>query len=73
MTDSTPMQTFGLMLTFILAMALHPDKQKKAQEEIDRVIEDGRLPDLADRASLPYVNAILKEVTRWQVILPLST
>jgi len=67
------MQTLGLVLTFILAMALHPDKQKKAQEEIDRVIECGRLPNLADRPSLPYVNAVIKEVTRWQVVLPLST
>lgn len=34
-------------------MVLHPDAQKKAQEEIDAVVGQG-LPTFAHRASLPY-------------------
>ncbi|KAI0754759.1 cytochrome P450 [Daedaleopsis nitida] len=57
---------------FLLAMALHPDVQRKAQAELDAVIGESRLPELADRDKLPYVNAVIKEVLRWHVVLPLS-
>lgn len=30
-------------------MLLHPEVQKKAQEELDRVIGRDRLPELSDR------------------------
>ncbi|EIN06103.1 cytochrome P450 [Punctularia strigosozonata HHB-11173 SS5] len=56
--------------SFFLAMMLHPDVQKKAQEEIDRVVGPDRLPTLADREHLPYINALVKETMRWQVVLP---
>ncbi|TFK41805.1 cytochrome P450 [Crucibulum laeve] len=55
--------------TFILAMTCFPEKQKKAQEELDRVLM-GRLPDHSDISQLPYVQAIVKEVLRWQPVLP---
>ena len=42
------------MWTFVMAMILYPDVQKKAQEEIDRVVGSDRLPDFQDRKSLPY-------------------
>lgn len=51
-------------MSFILGMTLHPEFQKKAQTEIDKVIGDQRLPTLADRPNLPYVNCIVKEVLR---------
>ena len=50
---------------------LLPDIQKKAQEEIDMVVGTDRLPSFEDRASLPYVDAIVKEVFRWHPILPM--
>ena len=53
------------MKTFILAMVLHPDVYKKAQEEIDRVIGSERLPDFEDREQLPYLECVLKEVVRY--------
>lgn len=53
-------------------MALHPDKQRKAQEEIDRVIGSDRLPTFKDRESLPYVEAIYREMFRWLPPLPLT-
>lgn len=38
------------------------------QEEIDSVIGGDRLPTLEDRPRLPYLNAFLKEVFRWNVV-----
>ena len=46
------------MANFYLAMTLFPDVQKKAQEEMDRVIGPNRLPKMSDRAALPYVDAL---------------
>jgi cytochrome P450 len=48
-------------------MAMYPEIQKKAQAEIDAVVGKDRLPNFSDRASLPYVGAIMKEILRWQV------
>ena len=46
-------------------MALYPEVQKKAQAEIDAVVGQTRLPDFHDRPSLPYINAVVKELSRW--------
>jgi hypothetical protein len=56
--------------TLFLAMALYPEVQKKAQAEIDAVVGPNRLPDFPDRPSLPYINAVIKESLRWNVVLP---
>ena len=45
-------------------MLHHPDVYRKAQEEIDRVIGRERLPVLADRSSLPYIEALVTELYR---------
>lgn len=55
-----------------LAMTLYPEAQKKAQAEIDSVIGNDRLPTYTDRDSLPFIEALVKEVFRWHVILPLA-
>ncbi|KAF8908139.1 cytochrome P450 [Gymnopilus junonius] len=57
---------------FILAMMMHTDAQRKAQEELDRVVGTERLPTFADRASLPFVECVFKESLRWAVPVPLS-
>ena len=54
-------------------MVLYPDVQAKAQAEIDAVIGSTRLPEFDDRPSLPYVEAILREMLRWKPTLPLGT
>ena len=57
-------QSFSMLCAVFLAMSLYPEVQKKAQQEIDAVVGSDRLPDFADRDSLPYVDAIMKEVMR---------
>jgi len=52
-------------------MVNFPEAQRKAQEELDRVLQ-GRLPQLGDEADLPYTTAIVKEILRWQPITPLG-
>lgn len=46
-------------------MQLYPDVQRKAQEEIAQLLGTDRLPTIADRESLPYVNAVITETMRW--------
>ncbi|KAI6133452.1 cytochrome P450 [Pisolithus croceorrhizus] len=43
----------------------------KAQEEIDRVVGNDRLPEFKDRQNLPYVEAVLLEILRWHPINPM--
>jgi cytochrome P450 len=53
-------------------MTLFPDVQKKAQAEIDAVVGNDRLPKFTDRSQLPYVDALVKEVLRWNIVVPLG-
>lgn len=55
-------------------MTLHPAVLARAQAELDAVVGSGpdRLPTLADRAALPYVDAIVKETSRWRTVIPLG-
>ena len=60
------------METFFLAMCTHPLAQRAAQAELDNVIGNDRLPSMADRAQLPYIDALMKEVLRWSPIAPMG-
>ena len=60
------------METFFLAMVLNQGAQRKAQEEIDKLLCGSRLPTMADEHSLPYVGALVKEVMRWHPATPLG-
>jgi len=51
-------------------MALHPGVAKRARTEIDEVIGTDWLPTFEDRESLPYINALVKEVFRWYTVVP---
>lgn len=64
--DTTVSATYSLFL----AMTLFPEVQKKAQAEIDAIVGTDRLPSFADRDSLPYIEALVKEVLRWNVVAP---
>ncbi|KAF8876786.1 cytochrome P450 [Gymnopilus junonius] len=58
--------------SFFYAMATFPEFQKKAQVEIDRIIGPERLPEYNDRESLPYVEAMYRELFRWRPPGPLG-
>jgi len=60
------------MKSFIIAMLLYPDMQKKAQVELDSVIGRERLPTFNDRPYLPFIDAVCKEVLRWYPVTPLG-
>ncbi|KAF2197060.1 cytochrome P450 [Delitschia confertaspora ATCC 74209] len=66
--------TVETIRAFFLAMAMHPDVQRKAQEEIDRIIGSSptRLPTFSDREQLPYITAIVEEAQRWHPIAPMG-
>ncbi|KAF8741962.1 cytochrome P450, partial [Rhizoctonia solani] len=64
--------TVSALSTFVLTMLLFPDKQRKAQQELDTVLGPGRMPELHDRDSLVYVGALVMEVLRWHPVLPLG-
>ncbi|GLA93934.1 hypothetical protein AtubIFM57143_000787 [Aspergillus tubingensis] len=63
--------TVSALSSFFLAMALFPTVQTKAQEELDCVVGTS-LPTTEDRTNLPYINAVIKEVLRWNPVTPLG-
>ncbi|KAG0704306.1 cytochrome P450 [Suillus ampliporus] len=64
--------TAATLMVFALAMVLYPDVQRRAQAEVDSVIGTDRLPTLEDRASLPYVESVLRETFRWHTVAPIG-
>ncbi|KAL0575892.1 hypothetical protein V5O48_006092, partial [Marasmius crinis-equi] len=64
--------TFAALQAFYLAMVHHPEYQKRAYEEIVSVVGENALPDLSNRESLPFVDAIAQEVFRWNTIGPIG-
>jgi hypothetical protein len=68
--ENLSLQTGASVDSFILAMMLHPEVQRKGQEEISRVCDSSQLPSYGDAASLPYTTAIVLEVLRWAVVAP---
>ncbi|KIJ40664.1 hypothetical protein M422DRAFT_173338 [Sphaerobolus stellatus SS14] len=62
--------TVNTMVTFILAMALFPEVQRKAQAELDHLLGEVRLVEFEDQLELPYISAICKEALRWHPLTP---
>jgi cytochrome P450 len=60
--------TSSTIITFLLAMCVFPEAQEKAQAELDQVIGREQSPSIDDRASLPYINALVSEVLRWRTV-----
>jgi cytochrome P450 len=59
------------MTTFFFLMARHPKSQERAREEIDSVL-GGNIATHDDRSSMPYMNALIKEVMRSGPVAPLG-
>jgi cytochrome P450 len=53
-------------------MVLYPDVQARARAEINQVVKYDQIPSIADRVSLPYLDAVLREVLRWHPPVPLG-
>jgi cytochrome P450 len=49
---------------------MYPEFQKRAQEELEKVVGD-RMPVIADMPKLPFIRAIIKETLRWHPPVPL--
>ena len=72
-TDFIPdIQTVSALISFVMLMALHPDVQQKAQQEIDEFIGCRSIPSPEDCERLPYLTAVLKEVLRFAPVGPLG-
>ncbi|KZS90975.1 cytochrome P450 [Sistotremastrum niveocremeum HHB9708] len=56
--------TVSSLDTFMIAMMLNPVVQREAQKSIDEVLQGERLPNLDDRPSLPFLDALFMEIQR---------
>lgn len=61
--------TMGFSVQLLLH---HPQYQDRVHQEIEQVVGKSRLPTLDDRKNLPFTEAVLKEVMRWQTLTPLA-
>ena len=53
-------------------MTIHPHVAHRAQEEIDEITggPNVRLPSSEDRKHMPYVECVIKEVLRCDLVFP---
>ncbi|NXD44609.1 CP2C5 protein, partial [Copsychus sechellarum] len=58
--------TSNTLVFFLLVLAKHPHIQAKVQEEIDAVVGAGRAPSTEDKLRMPYTNAVIHELQRFQ-------
>ncbi|XP_004610607.2 cytochrome P450 2D17-like [Sorex araneus] len=56
----------------LLLMILHPDVQRRVQQEIDEVVGQSRPPEMGDQARMPYTMAVIHEVQRFGDITPMG-
>ncbi|KAF8074119.1 cytochrome P450 [Lyophyllum atratum] len=56
--------TASVMQSFVLFMLSHPHVLEKAQEEVDRVVGEERMPAFEDEQAMPYLVACVKETMR---------
>nr|XP_023486806.1 cytochrome P450 2D14-like [Equus caballus] len=56
----------------LLLMILHPDVQRRVQQEVDEVIGQARRPEMGDQACMPFTMAVVHEVQRFGDIIPLG-
>ena len=66
-------ETTGTSLRWlILYMTSYPDIQRKCQQEVDRIIGEGRIASLSDRVDMPYVDATIHELLRQSNVVPIA-
>jgi len=57
--------TATALQSFIFACCAYPEWISEAQKELDNVVGKERLPDIHDRSSLPFIEAVVRETLRW--------
>jgi cytochrome P450 len=57
--------TSSTLYAFVQVMLLYPEIQRKAQDELDKVVGSERMPTMDDEQSLQYIRACMKETLRW--------
>uniref|UniRef100_A0AAV2LGL6 Cytochrome P450 2U1 n=1 Tax=Knipowitschia caucasica TaxID=637954 RepID=A0AAV2LGL6_KNICA len=64
--------TTNSVLWILLYMVLYPNIQEQVQKEIDATIGRHRSPSMTDKGSLPLTEAMIMEVQRLTVVVPLA-
>ncbi|ORX96547.1 cytochrome P450 [Clohesyomyces aquaticus] len=64
--------TLATTTVAVLNMVMNPYVFRKAREEIDSVVGLERLPTLADRAALRYIDYLVEETTGWRPLSPIG-
>ncbi|KAI3619427.1 cytochrome p450 [Moniliophthora roreri] len=59
--------TSSLLKSFVLFLAASPEAQRKAYEEVHRIVGNQRAPILTDYERLPYLNAVWKELSHMKL------
>ncbi|KAG1854619.1 cytochrome P450 [Suillus subluteus] len=62
--------TYAMLMNFLILIMAHQDVQEKAYQEITSVTESTRQPLLSDMAAMPYIDAIIREVHRFNPVTP---
>ncbi|KAF7340734.1 O-methylsterigmatocystin oxidoreductase [Mycena sanguinolenta] len=60
----------SFLQSLVLCLVRSPASLRKAQEEIDNVVGNERLPVSSDLQALPYVQAVIKETHRFRPVGP---
>ncbi|NXQ78828.1 CP2C1 protein, partial [Nyctibius grandis] len=58
--------TSNALVFFLLILAKYPHIQAKVQEEIDAVVGASHAPSMEDKLRMPYTNAVVHELHRFQ-------
>ncbi|KAG6358529.1 hypothetical protein INS49_012046 [Diaporthe citri] len=72
MIEAGSESTSSASYSCIKYLAMSPQVQKRANEELSRVVVDQRSPSFDDHDELPHIRAIAKEIIRLRPIAPVS-
>lgn len=65
--------TSAALNTAILYLSANQDVQRRAHEELDRIVGPSRSPTFLDEQHLPYIRAIVKETLRLRPVTNMGT
>jgi len=66
-------ETTATTMTWVtLFVSTHPHVLQKCQEEVDRIVGQGRMVNLVDKPNMPYMMATIHEAQRLASVVPAS-